>query len=887
MAVAGAAPRADYIGEDSTPTYDFDFQVLDEGDLAIYEDGVLQSVPGDYTVTFNADRTGSVTRVDGDLPDGSLLAIVNESEIGQPVVLTRSNGYRPDVVERALDRLTIQIQGIQEKVRHAVRLPQYEDADGLLASATERASKLIGFDPDGNLTLATPTTGGGSGGSGSGFSVSITDEEFGAIGNGITLSTTAIQAAIEYVRDAGGGAVLIPDGTFLIDIAQVDNANWKHALTMYPGVVLRGTSRERSVLKLKSSAGNYMAILARSSSSDNDMDNVGLYDLCIDQNNDGNVPGSMGDLTGTGCARFAFAAYGGRRIAIRNCHFKGFKSINTLTFNAPIGMCGDVQVTGCLFEHATSASIANDHSTIYTSADDVVIAYNQFKSPAKNTYGATTAIELHGSGNSAYGNVVRNFKIGANVTGVADESDNVSFTQNLIDGGRYGVQLWSWFTAGNTDQPALTNCRVSGNCIRLDRDPWTQDANISFGISTDQVGTAPMRSVEISDNLIFWAATTAEPSISDQYSVGIGWERGTIEGQGYDEDITITNNTIIGAPANGIRVVANIHRLTISHNTIKNCGQSTSETFVPAYRAGIMAFPPDFAHNWYVHHNILVDDQVTPTMTNGFIHGDATAVDCRFEDNIWRVGAAHGVPVYSGSYIAAAGWYVRHACDAYYEDILGEVKAGSSIVETNTGITRTQTVAPQGAIYVAQTATLFDAFRIPWGKIDSSGGLDSDADLTVQFSGAATVILGGDLPGAIWANGAEGSTRGYYFTSDSIPRAAWFFSGDDEGTSEWGTVSLSTFDFAGGFEDSPMSIDIEAGGYVSFFRDVNLNGVNLHRSGAQVVGARKTGWGVPSGTLLRTTFDSSTITHADLAKVVAAVITDLHLSSSGHGLLGT
>lgn len=50
----------------------------------------------------------------------------------------------------------------------------------------------------------------------------------------------------------------------------------------------------------------------------------------------------------------------------------------------------------------------------------------------------------------------------------------------------------------------------------------------------------------------------------------------------------------------------------------------------------------------------------------------------------------------------------------------------------------------------------------------------------------------------------------------------------------------------------------------------------------QVVGARATGWGVPTGTPVRTTFNTATATTADVAQRLAALINDL----TTHGLIG-
>lgn len=53
-------------------------------------------------------------------------------------------------------------------------------------------------------------------------------------------------------------------------------------------------------------------------------------------------------------------------------------------------------------------------------------------------------------------------------------------------------------------------------------------------------------------------------------------------------------------------------------------------------------------------------------------------------------------------------------------------------------------------------------------------------------------------------------------------------------------------------------------------------------NGLKVIGTRRTGWAVPSGTATRTTFATSTVTVAQLAERVKALIDDL----TAHGLIG-
>lgn len=65
----------------------------------------------------------------------------------------------------------------------------------------------------------------------------------------------------------------------------------------------------------------------------------------------------------------------------------------------------------------------------------------------------------------------------------------------------------------------------------------------------------------------------------------------------------------------------------------------------------------------------------------------------------------------------------------------------------------------------------------------------------------------------------------------------------------------------------------------------NIAASAFYAGSNRVVNARKTGWGVPTGTLTRTTFDTATVTLPQLAERVAGLIADLE-ATSGHGLLG-
>lgn len=74
------------------------------------------------------------------------------------------------------------------------------------------------------------------------------------------------------------------------------------------------------------------------------------------------------------------------------------------------------------------------------------------------------------------------------------------------------------------------------------------------------------------------------------------------------------------------------------------------------------------------------------------------------------------------------------------------------------------------------------------------------------------------------------------------------------------------------------SVVIDSSGSVNIAR----SGQSLKIEGAAVIGARKTGWGIPTGTATRTAFDTATVTTPELAETVKALVDDMR----AHGSIG-
>ncbi len=244
-----------YDGNDVTTSFPFSFKVFSADDVVVVltdPAGIETTLTGsgtDYSVTLNADQDtapgGTVEKVSA-LATGYLLTITSSVPNLQPLDLTNQGGFYPKVINAALDRVTILVQQVSEQVGRAVKTPISSgmspdellasiadsdanakqaanaaaiSADAAALSAADAAqlfassgASLVGYSPAG--VGATPTSVQAK------LREVVSVKDFGAVGDGVTDDTVAIQAALSSTASE----IIFPPGTYRVVDTALDGS---------------------------------------------------------------------------------------------------------------------------------------------------------------------------------------------------------------------------------------------------------------------------------------------------------------------------------------------------------------------------------------------------------------------------------------------------------------------------------------------------------------------------------------------------------------------------------------------------------------------------------------------------------------------------------------
>jgi len=136
--------------------YAFTFEILANTDIAVYRDDTLLTLTTDYSVTINANGTGSVTLVAS--PTGATqIAIVGDRTIQRTSDFVTGGDFFANTLNTELDQQTIFNQQNAEGLARALSAPQTDPTsiNMTLPRKVLRAGKLLAF----NTTTGNPEAG--------------------------------------------------------------------------------------------------------------------------------------------------------------------------------------------------------------------------------------------------------------------------------------------------------------------------------------------------------------------------------------------------------------------------------------------------------------------------------------------------------------------------------------------------------------------------------------------------------------------------------------------------------------------------------------------------------------------------------------------------------
>lgn len=216
------APLVRYLANGVQTDFIYPFPIFASEDMAVFLDGAPQS--GGFTV-MQAGETGGGTVVFDTAPaSGLIVTLERRMPLERLTDYIEGGDFSAQSINTELDFLTAGLQQVEREQSPMLRYHDHETPGVTsLPDRSIRANKALGFDGDGNPvavslsgSMAPPDfTAVGIGAvtrtSHDKFSDAVSIKDFGAIGDGLTDDTLAIQKAL-----AAHDSVFVPPGTYLI-----------------------------------------------------------------------------------------------------------------------------------------------------------------------------------------------------------------------------------------------------------------------------------------------------------------------------------------------------------------------------------------------------------------------------------------------------------------------------------------------------------------------------------------------------------------------------------------------------------------------------------------------------------------------------------------------
>lgn len=421
-------------------------------------------------------------------------------------------------------------------------------------------------------------------------------KKYGAVGDGVTDDTAAIQAAAAAVP-ASGGTLYFPAGTYIVSPTR------QAGIAVQTNMRVAGVSG-KSVLKIRDHNGDWGALFVQPDGRV-PVQNVTFEDLAFDANILNNPESKIVNGDAETYQTFIYFT-SGQGLHVRRCSFDPYAGVWAISLNGQtISNCS---ITDCYFRFVMRGENPDyDNSGVYIDGTNYTISGNYFETVPKPYHEARGAIEAHGGPSQIFENTSVGFQTIVNIVSSHFEggnSTNIICRDNTAKDALIGIMLWP------TTPNVLSNVTVANNTLQMSQlKHGTADiGGVAVVFSYEAQGRAA--NITIKNNRITFQDEGAGRPGDFYYNTGgillhnIGGTNGAVI-EGNTIERALAGGVVIGLPEPGDHPFQNVR---VANNIITNPGQNVA--FPEEFRGGVIV--NSSASNIEIVGNTISDTYPTP-----------------------------------------------------------------------------------------------------------------------------------------------------------------------------------------------------------------------------------------------------------------------------------
>ena len=160
MTVSSTTVKKSYNGNGSTAGFTYDFLINSTAELKVIIRSsagteTIKSLSSHYNISDSAG-SGTVTFTSGNIPaSGETVILIRDTNLTQGTDYVENDPFPSASHESALDKLTLQVQEVQEELDRAIKLSRTNTMTStqFTVGSTDRASKVLAFDSSGEISV--------------------------------------------------------------------------------------------------------------------------------------------------------------------------------------------------------------------------------------------------------------------------------------------------------------------------------------------------------------------------------------------------------------------------------------------------------------------------------------------------------------------------------------------------------------------------------------------------------------------------------------------------------------------------------------------------------------------------------------------------------------